>query len=462
MSRGAYSKAYVLHKTRQRDTRAGSEAAAEFKLTDRWEPLDPHPIQIARVESAARFIVNPAGRRSGKTELAKRKIVYRALLGTEFARPRFFAGAPTRDQAKRIYWDDLKALVPRDFIRSISESELIIRLVTEAEIHVIGLDKPQRIEGSPWDGGVLDEFANMRPNAWMANVRPALSDRRGWCDFIGVPEGRNHFYELYRSAQERDDEDWETYHWASGDILPEAEIDAARRDLDPLTFQQEYEASFVNFLGQAYYCFSDVEHFADLEYDPALDLVFCFDFNVSPGVAVIAQEQEREGGWRGTCVIGEVHIPRNSNTPAVCNRLIEDWRHHKGNVYIYGDATGGAQGTAQTEGSDWELVEQLLRPHFSLKKRVPRANPTERSRVNSVNSRLKSTAAEIRLMINPHKAPYLVRDMEGVRLLEGGSGEIDKRFDADLTHISDALGYYIAAEFPIGGDRMTIGQMSWV
>ena len=175
---------------------------------------------------------------------------------------------------------------------------------------MIGLDKPQRIEGSPWDGGVLDEYANMRPNAWMANVRPALSDRLGWCDFIGVPEGRNHFYELYRSAQERKDEDWETYHWVSADILPEGEVDAARKDLDPLTFQQEYEASFVNFLGQCYYCFSDVEHIADTVYDPALDLVFCFDFNVSPGVAVVAQEQathrplepsQREGAYLWRC-----------------------------------------------------------------------------------------------------------------------------------------------------------------
>ena len=461
MSPGAYSKAYTIHKTRQRDTRAGIEAAAVFKITDRWEPLRSHPIQIARFESPARFIVNPAGRRSGKTELAKRKLVYRALLGTEFARPRFFAGAPTRDQAKRIYWDDLKALVPRDFIRSISESELIIRLVTNAEIHVIGLDKPQRIEGSPWDGGVLDEYANMRPNAWMANVRPALSDRLGWCDFIGVPEGRNHFYELYRSAQERKDEDWETYHWISADILPEGEVDAARKDLDPLTFQQEYEASFVNFLGQCYYCFTDVEHIADTVYDPALDLVFCFDFNVSPGVAVIAQEQTH-GDWTGTCVLDEVHIPRNSNTSLVCNRLIDRWGKHKGKVRIYGDATGGAMGTAQTEGSDWEIAEQLLRPHFDIRMRVPRANPTERSRVNAMNSRMKSTAAEIKLRISRDKAPYLVRDLEGVRLLEGGSGEIDKRFDSDLTHISDALGYYIAAEFPIGGDRMTIGQMTWV
>ena len=65
---------------------------------------------------------------------------------------------------------------------------------------MVGLDKPERIEGQPWDGGVLDEYANMKAHAWGANVRPALSDRLGWCDLIGVPEGRNHYYDLHVSA----------------------------------------------------------------------------------------------------------------------------------------------------------------------------------------------------------------------------------------------------------------------
>ena len=450
------------------EDRVAIEVAADFQLTDRWSPLRHHAVQTDRWMSSARFIVNPAGRRSGKTEMSKRKVVFRALLGTEHDRPRFFASAPTRDQAKRIYWDDLKALIPKEFVRSVSESELVIKLVNMSEIHVIGMDKPERVEGSPWDGGVLDEYASMKPTAWMANVRPALSDRNGWCDFVGVPEGRNHFYELYKQAQERmasdRDSDWCAFHWVSADILPQKEVEAARRDLDPLTFQQEYEASFVNFLGQAYYCFTDQDHSADrLEYNPDLDLVIAFDFNVSPGVAVVAQEQELENGWSGTCVIDEVYIPRNSNTSLVCDTIVDRWanRHDK-RVLIYGDATGGARGTSQTAGSDWEIVEAKLRPHFDVSMRVPRANPTERARVNSVNSRLKSTAGEMKVKIDPSNCPYLIRDLEGVRLLEGGSGEIDKRADPDLSHISDAIGYYIASEYPIGEGRMTLGQMTWV
>ena len=128
--------------------------------------MRPHVAQQAYRGSLARFNVVPAGRRSGKTELAKRKLVRAALFGSAYDRPRYFAAAPTRDQAKRIYWTDLKALMPKEFVVDVSETELRLGLVTNAELWVVGLDKPERIEGSPWDGGVLDEYGNMKQKAW--------------------------------------------------------------------------------------------------------------------------------------------------------------------------------------------------------------------------------------------------------------------------------------------------------
>ena len=376
--------------------------------------------------------------------------------GTTWADPRFFAAAPTRDQAKRIWWDCLKAMVPKWAMHGKpSESELVIRFRNGSSIWVVGMDKPERIEGSPWDGGVLDEFANMKPHTWGAHVRPALSDRLGWCDLIGVPEGRNHYYDMAEAAKARmlelgTDSDWGFYTWKSADVLPPEEVEAARRDLDPLTFQQEYEASFVNFVGQAYYPFSD-QHKAKLEYNPKAPLIVCLDFNVEPGVAWISQEMRLPIGNDGTGVVGEVYIPRNSNTPAVCRKLIEDWGEHGGKVKVYGDATGGARGSAKVAGSDWDLVTEALRGHFGQRVsfHVPKSNPTERARVNAVNSRLLSGDGTIRLQVDPTRAPHVVRDFEGVRTLEGGSGEIDKKSDPNLTHITDAGGYYIVREFPI-------------
>jgi hypothetical protein len=459
-------------------------------IQTRWVDLRHHATQQAYWNSPHRFNVVPAGRRSGKTELAKRKLVRRALGATTSWRPSFFAAAPTRDQAKRIYWDDLKALVGRNMMaKPPSETDLCIYTLTGAELWVVGLDKPERIEGKPWDGGILDEFGNCKPNAWGANVRPALSDRQGWCDLIGVPEGRNHYYDVNNNALAQMQElgaksEWGSFTWPSKDILPPEEIAAAMRDLDELTFDQEYNASFVNFEGRAYYPFNQRLHCKPLGYDPRAPLILCFDFNVEPGVCAIIQEQSLPGQYHrtpfpakvrggnpipnpegapmldrplaGSGVIGEVHIPRNSNTPAVCRKIIADWGNHQGPVRCYGDATGGARGSAKVEGSDWELIERELRPKFRerLAIRMRESNPAERARVNAVNSRLKSTFGDIRLMVDPRKAPNVVKDFDGVTTLKGGSGEIDKAANPALTHLTDAIGYYIEAEFPVTGQGM--------
>ncbi len=419
-----------------------------------------HPEQLRLWESPVRFRTVPAGRRSGKTELAKRKLVLAAINRRQnFPDARYFASAPTRDQAKRIFWEDLKRMVPNYLTaRKPSETDMTIHMVHGPVITVLGMDVPERIEGVGWDGGIVDEFGNIKETAWLQNIRPALSDRKGWAWLIGVPEGRNHYYIADKNAQADTTGEWDSFHWKSADILPPEEIAAAKRDLDELTYLQEYEASFIYFEGRAYYPFEDRVHARfSLPYVPAWPLVFCFDFNVAPGVAVVCQELPRPdeaglpivGDYMTGC-IGEVFIPTNSNTPMVCRRLIQDWGDHEGEVWCYGDATGGAKGSAKVLGSDWELIRQILGKHFGdrLRFRVPRDNPRERDRVNAVNSRLKAMDGTVRMMVDPGKCPELVRDLEGVVLVKGGSGEIDKKKDPARTHLTDGLGYYIAKEFP--------------
>lgn len=445
------------------DPRTAATSAAPKRLY----PLRAHPVQRRLKTDPQRFKVVPAGRRSGKTELAKRRVSVAAMMAnnTAWDDPRFFTAAPTRDQAKAIYWNDLKAMIPPAFVRQVWDGELKIVMENNAELRVVGMDKPQRIEGQPWDGGILDEFADMKPGVWGENVRPALADRKGWAWLIGVPEGRNHYHKLYMYAMSGVDPDWAGYTWPSRDILDPAEVEAARRQMDELVFQQEFEASFVNFEGRCYYPFTEATHCAPLKYNPKAPLVFCFDFNVEPGVCAVVQEQTLPGQFErnaagiplldrpitGTGVIGQVHIPRNSNTPAVCARLVKDWGAHQGIVKAYGDATGGARGTAKVAGSDWDLIKAAMRAAFGDRyyQMVPAANPPERVRVNAVNTRLRSGNKEIRLMVDAAKAPNVVADLEGVRTLEGGSGEIDKKADPTLTHISDGLGYYVVKEFPL-------------
>jgi hypothetical protein len=430
-------------------------------LPEKWEDLRVIPEQHAYRVSPHRFNTLHPGRRSGKTLFFKEKLIRRALrANTPWPDPRFFAAAPTRDQARRIYWDDLKAMVPRSLMaKRPSESHLVIYLINGAEIWVLGMDRPERIEGVPWDGGGLDEYGNMHKEAWPEHVRPALADRGGWCDFLGVPEGRNHYYDLDRralamQAERGPDSQWGSFHWRSELVLSEQECADAREDLDEEVYEQEFGGLFIAFSGRIYYSFDgEKANVAPLPYNPQGTLIFCFDFNVEPGVAVIAQEMKLPNGEMGTGVIGEVFIPRGSNTPMVCRKLIADWGKHEGMVRCYGDATGGARGTAQTRGNDWDLIKDELRPIFGGREAfaVPSSNPAERARINAVNSRTKSASGTVRLMVDPVAAPHVVRDLEGVRAVAGGSGEIDKskKRDKDLSHISDALGYYVQYEFPV-------------
>ena len=452
-------------------------------------PLRYHPIQAQLWQSRARFDIVYAGRRSGKTEIkGKRKAALAALNGNggRFPDWRGFVSAPTRDQAKRIYWEDLKRLLPKPLrARPVSESKLIIYVYnkygTISELHCLGMDKPERVEGSPWDWGLLDEYGNMKPETWGAHVRPALSDRKGKCGFIGVPEGRNHYYDLVKDAEASELVDkhgnklWRTWHWLSEDILDEDEIIQAKQDLDELTYEQEYCGSFVVFSGLAYYKFNAHVHAQNnckKYYDKNSPLVFCFDFNVAPGTASILQEMSKAEAWpisqvplvgqTITSQIGEVHIRQNSNTEKVCDKLIQDWGDHEGLIFIYGDATGGAGGSAKVKGSDWDLVKQKLYPHFGnrLVYKIRKSNPRERARINAVNSRLMSMTGDIKYQVDP-TCKHTIKDFEGVKILEGSVGEIDKKADPMLSHLTDGIGYYIEREFPVVKMVQSTGSNFW-
>ena len=136
----------------------------------------------------------------------------------------------------------------------------------------------------------------------------------------------------------------------------------------------------------------------------------------------------------------------------VCRKLIKDWGTHQGEIRLYGDATGGSRGSAKVAGSDWDLVRDTFRGEFKhsdgITWHVPSANPSERSRINAMNTRLMTSDGSKRMFFSSRKCPMLVRDLQGVTTVKGGSGEIDKHADRMLTHISDAAGYYVVREFP--------------
>jgi phage terminase large subunit-like protein len=86
----------------------------------------------------------------------------------------------------------------------------------------------------------------MKPDVWELILRPALTDLKGECLFIGTPMGRNHFYELYKLASLGEDPNYKAWHFTSYDnnLLDKDEIDAAKRSMSSYAFRQEFMASF--------------------------------------------------------------------------------------------------------------------------------------------------------------------------------------------------------------------------
>lgn len=426
--------------------------------TRRWTPLRNHPQQIALWRSPKRFNLAEGGRRSGKTELAKRKGSVAAWSQTQFDDYLVAFCAPVRDQARGIYWDDLKRMQPPEFVDDISETHLEIKLINGSTIAVVGMDKPQRIEGKPLDWAFVDEFADMKPEAWDRNIRPALDtegrDGRAWV--YGVPRPSVQFRRLAELA--RKDPDWAYFNWKSSSVMSKERIEAAKRTIDPLTFAQEYDAQRVSFDGRAYYCFEMPVHgqprVYERFYNPLAPLLVALDFNVDPGVAAIGQEIEHPELGLIDAWMGQVWIERGSNSPAVARKIIADWGKHEGWVYMDGDATGGRRSTQNEQGGgDWAQIDPMMRAAFPGRyaNYTPRSNPPERDRVNAMNARLRSTDGKVHTLIDQDRCDKILRDFDEVQLLKGGSGELDKdrkRFP-DLTDISDAIGYSVVRRHPL-------------
>jgi predicted phage terminase large subunit-like protein len=100
---------------------------------------------------------------------------------------------------------------------------------------------------------ILDEAAMARhlEEAWNAAIRPTLTDLAGDAWFLSTPKGLNYFHTLYQRGGV--EEGWAAWQMptASNPYIPAEEIEAARKELPSLVFQQEYLAQFVTFEGTA-------------------------------------------------------------------------------------------------------------------------------------------------------------------------------------------------------------------
>jgi len=412
-----------------------------------------------------------AGRRSGKTDIPAK--AYKSRIKHDFKRlgPKgmkdgfYYICAPVFGQCKRIWWLRLKSAIPKSWVEKTLEGECQIKLKFGCIIQLVGLDVPQRVEGTHCLGIMVDEWADCKPYILARNILPALADTKGWLIILGVPR-KTLSYEQALEAVKNTPNNWNHFKWSSEEILDDEEIAIFKSSLDEITYKTEVEGEMADVKGRCYYAYTKDNEFdydsffPDGIYEPDEPLLLQFDFNVSPGVATISQEKRLEniGGIRFQETVevglGEVWIPVNSNTKIVVSEVINMFDEHEGEIYVYGDATGGADKTSAVTGSDWKIIHNALNAYYGAEKvnmRIKAANPFVRDRVNACNARFKNTLGEIGFILDPAINPKLKNDFEKCKWLEGSSSNLDPKPDGDtsLTHISDATGYGIEYRHPV-------------
>ena len=391
------------------------------------------------VNDNKRFRVVIAGRRFGKTHLAIRELCWHAR---EPGKDVWYV-SPSYRQSKNIVWKKLKhRLQDLRWADKINETELTIQLKNGSTISLKGADNHDSLRGVGLDFIVLDEFADIDPEAWFETLRPTLSDKQGRAMFIGTPKGMNWAYELYQNNLE-DPGTWSSYQYTTidGGNVPLAEIEQARKDLDERTFRQEYMGTFETFAGRIYYSFDRSHNVQKIDIEDRSVIYLGMDFNIDPMTAVIAI---RSGD--NLYVIDEIRM-FSSNTTEIVEEIKS--RYPKSKVWVYPDPASRQRKTSAGGFTDLTILQNA---GFVVK--APNSHTPVRDRINAVNSRLCTSTGKRNLFIDP-RCKNVIEGLERHTYKEGTS-QPDK--DSGYDHMMDALGYMIDYMFPVRRDREETNQ----
>lgn len=238
-----------------------------------------------------RFQVVAAGRRFGKSFFAAYKLFAAAAEttkvrsdGTEIDLINevvYYVG-PTFKQARENLWEVCMQM-GQGLIAGVRQNEGEIRLHNGRLIRFKGADDPDSLRGVGLHYVVMDEYAFMKPSVWEYIIRPALGRAEGGALFIGTPDGKNHFFEMWTAASKGIDPssgkpstEWKAFQFRSADNphITRNEMESMVSGLSEEAQKQELEASFEATGGKvfSYDMFPVVECKANGSYVIAVDL----------------------------------------------------------------------------------------------------------------------------------------------------------------------------------------------
>lgn len=380
----------------------------------------------------------------GKTHLAIRELCFHAKEPDKTV----WYIAPSYRQAKMITWKKLrKKLVDLRWAKKINETELTIELKNGSTISLKGADNYDSLRGAGLSFLVMDEFADIDPEAWYETLRPALADQQGNALFIGTPKGMNWAKDLYDLA-EQDPEEWASFSFTTldGGRVPIEEIESARKSMDARTFEQEFLASWVNFKGVIAYNFSRPDNIRRLENPSLAELHVGLDFNVTPAVASILVKQGSD-----LYAIDEIYI-HNSNTQEVAEEISR--RYPTSKIICYPDPAGRQRKTSAGGATDFTILQNA-----GFRVLAPLHHNLVRDRINSLNARLCSSDGIRHLFIDP-RCKYTIESLEKYAYKEDTQIP-DKGGNPDYSHMFDALSYAVDYMWPLKKQQTPYAPQRW-
>ena len=407
--------------------------------------LSLRPAQGEVFSATNRFRVLVAGRRFGKSYLACIELLKAAL---ERPGETYFYCAPTYRMAKDIAWKTLKKIIPNTLVRTKNETELRMELVNDSTIELKGTENAAALRGRSLSGVVLDEAAFMEAEVWFEVLRPALADKQGWALFISTPEGTaSWFYDLWCYVDEDTTGDWKRWCFTTiqGGNVPTEEVEAARAQLDPRTFRQEFEASFENLSGLVAISFNDANIDKEVRDLPILPLLLGVDFNVDPMSGICAVKKGDEL-W----VFDEIIMTGGATTWDFAEEVVNRYGVER-RIVACPDPTGGARKTAGVGATDHSI---LRKSGFNVS--TPRSPWKIRDKVTAVNTALLDASGARRCKIHPRCRELI----KALRTLTYAPGTSLPNKNLGVDHAFDAFGYLCLQTFNLAKPE-TIGKTSY-
>jgi phage terminase large subunit len=335
-----------------------------------------------------------------------------------------------------------------------------ILLFGDTKVLFRSLDNPDHLRGPSLAAVWLDEVGQLRDRKAFDIVSGRIRQDstqseeptpEPCCLITTTPKGFNWLYEIL--TEDADDKKAKIYY-AETEWNKALGPDYYKRLLtiyDERFAEQELRGKFIELsAGAAYWNFARKDHVypkARIKYDPGLPLILCCDFNVDPMCWNIIQEPTPDQSW----IIDEMHL-RTAGTEIACKEFISRYGDHKSGVLVYGDSSSRKRTTNATR-TDYVIIKNHLKPMVGVDIKLNTSNPVEMDRIGAVNARLLDATGRRHLFFS-EKCKHTIKDFEKV-VFKPGTRSIEKDATSpELTHHSDAIGYYIYRKWPIRGVRI--------